>query len=604
MSNMDYSSNSKNWWSSPPSSNHILKSSDDTEENIPEPVPFEDFKFSLGLDPDFSIPIPLETPPPLPVADMPTEFPSADPFTQQNTNPLLDENDQRAFSQFLDSFFVEQDSSVGNDQLNLPSSLFDQRHSSDSHDQRTTSHYGSWNQAPSSYYHEPSSGVLLNQDHHDYPPHEYHDQDQHRRSIIDSLDASHQQRFYQQISSMNVPFKTETDTEHVDLSKDEPQDSQRNRRRQSVKRRASDTDSDEDEEMAESPGSSTSGTNYNGANKRSKPHKELLTEEEKRANHIASEQKRRNTIRTGFKELTDIIPTLKNINNSKSTILFKAVEYIRYLERRNRGLRERVGGLEVRVEVEGRMGNLMSHSHLGNSGRRNTMSNFMNIRNENTLGSMERNRTSSHSGSFSTFTKSNNPATTTNNNNTGEEIMSSRFVENTSGLPPAAAAALLAHKTQQKQLQAFQEQLQLHQRLLAQQKGGSKKEEKSFLDERRQSTPTFTATSPTRSTNYDSISIPISDANNNSYGNEKSSSMALVVPNHESWRENNDRYQKSNAINIPVDNHDDNDQRPTKEEEERSARSELRSPEKPTSDLMTSLKHGIATTTAVAASSS
>ncbi|PKB96047.1 hypothetical protein RhiirA5_243966, partial [Rhizophagus irregularis] len=67
-----------------------------------------------------------------------------------------------------------------------------------------------------------------------------------------------------------------------------------------------------------------------------KPYKELLTEEEKRANHIASEQKRRNTIRAGFKELTDIIPTLKNVNNSKSTILFKAVDYIKYLERRNR----------------------------------------------------------------------------------------------------------------------------------------------------------------------------------------------------------------------------------------------------------------------------
>jgi len=64
-----------------------------------------------------------------------------------------------------------------------------------------------------------------------------------------------------------------------------------------------------------------------------KPYKELLTEEEKRANHIASEQKRRNTIRAGFKELTDIIPTLKNVNNSKSTILFKAVDYIKYLEK-------------------------------------------------------------------------------------------------------------------------------------------------------------------------------------------------------------------------------------------------------------------------------
>ncbi|ORY92312.1 hypothetical protein BCR43DRAFT_498155 [Syncephalastrum racemosum] len=80
--------------------------------------------------------------------------------------------------------------------------------------------------------------------------------------------------------------------------------------------------------------------------------RELLTEEERRANHIASEQKRRNTIRSGFRELTDIIPTLKNINNSKSTILFKAVEYIRHLDKRNRGLREKLGSLQLRLEVD------------------------------------------------------------------------------------------------------------------------------------------------------------------------------------------------------------------------------------------------------------
>ncbi|CAG8548634.1 14036_t:CDS:2 [Gigaspora rosea] len=87
----------------------------------------------------------------------------------------------------------------------------------------------------------------------------------------------------------------------------------------------------------------------------------LLTEEEKRANHIASEQKRRNTIRAGFKELTDIIPTLKNVNNSKSTILFKAVDYIKYLERRNRNLKERAGLLEMRVEMEMRQGKRYHH---------------------------------------------------------------------------------------------------------------------------------------------------------------------------------------------------------------------------------------------------
>ncbi|CAG8575444.1 41955_t:CDS:2 [Gigaspora margarita] len=92
-----------------------------------------------------------------------------------------------------------------------------------------------------------------------------------------------------------------------------------------------------------------------------KPYKELLTEEEKRANHIASEQKRRNTIRAGFKELTDIIPTLKNVNNSKSTILFKAVDYIKYLERRNRNLKERAGLLEMRVEMEMRQGKRYHH---------------------------------------------------------------------------------------------------------------------------------------------------------------------------------------------------------------------------------------------------
>ncbi|KAF9926440.1 hypothetical protein FBU30_003973 [Linnemannia zychae] len=80
-----------------------------------------------------------------------------------------------------------------------------------------------------------------------------------------------------------------------------------------------------------------------------KPYKELLTEEEKRANHIASEQKRRNTIRNGFKDMTDIIPDLKDVNSSKSTILFKAVDFIKHLENRNRMLQEKANQLETRL---------------------------------------------------------------------------------------------------------------------------------------------------------------------------------------------------------------------------------------------------------------
>ncbi|KAI8358854.1 hypothetical protein B0O80DRAFT_376071, partial [Mortierella sp. GBAus27b] len=72
------------------------------------------------------------------------------------------------------------------------------------------------------------------------------------------------------------------------------------------------------------------GTSSSATAKR-KPYKELLTEEEKRANHIASEQKRRNTIRNGFKDMVDIIPDLRDVNSSKSTILFKAVDFIKQL---------------------------------------------------------------------------------------------------------------------------------------------------------------------------------------------------------------------------------------------------------------------------------
>ncbi|RKO86231.1 hypothetical protein BDK51DRAFT_11900, partial [Blyttiomyces helicus] len=70
--------------------------------------------------------------------------------------------------------------------------------------------------------------------------------------------------------------------------------------------------------------------------------KEVLTEEEKRTNHIVSEQKRRNLIRTGFKGLTDLVPGLKGgaAGSSKSVILMKTVEFIQALEEGNRGLAE------------------------------------------------------------------------------------------------------------------------------------------------------------------------------------------------------------------------------------------------------------------------
>lgn len=49
--------------------------------------------------------------------------------------------------------------------------------------------------------------------------------------------------------------------------------------------------------------------------------KQLLTEEEKRANHIESEKKRRQNIRTGFDQLVEIVPSLNQCHRSEALIL-------------------------------------------------------------------------------------------------------------------------------------------------------------------------------------------------------------------------------------------------------------------------------------------
>ncbi|KAJ2608045.1 Transcription factor [Coemansia sp. RSA 1365] len=58
---------------------------------------------------------------------------------------------------------------------------------------------------------------------------------------------------------------------------------------------------------------------------------ELLTDSEKKANHIVSEQKRRQNIRTGYDQLIQIVPTLTPSQRSEALILQKTVEYIKYL---------------------------------------------------------------------------------------------------------------------------------------------------------------------------------------------------------------------------------------------------------------------------------
>lgn len=119
--------------------------------------------------------------------------------------------------------------------------------------------------------------------------------------------------------------------------------------------------------------------------------KGLLSDSQKRSNHILSEQKRRNAIRNGFRDLVEILnagETLSGISiggidgdgsaqpetgkkgkgkgkgsgrgrgrkgevgagASKSVVLERAVEYVRWLERGNTALREEVERVEAIVD--------------------------------------------------------------------------------------------------------------------------------------------------------------------------------------------------------------------------------------------------------------
>jgi hypothetical protein len=58
-----------------------------------------------------------------------------------------------------------------------------------------------------------------------------------------------------------------------------------------------------------------------------KPAHELLSENQKKANHIASEQKRRANIKIGFDQLVSMVPTLDSCHRSESLILQKCMSF-------------------------------------------------------------------------------------------------------------------------------------------------------------------------------------------------------------------------------------------------------------------------------------
>jgi hypothetical protein len=82
-----------------------------------------------------------------------------------------------------------------------------------------------------------------------------------------------------------------------------------------------------------------------GAN--SKGTRENLTEEQKRSNHILSEQKRRNLIKQGFEDLCDLVPELQGGGFSKSAMLIQAADYLEDVLRGNDALKAQLSDLKA-----------------------------------------------------------------------------------------------------------------------------------------------------------------------------------------------------------------------------------------------------------------
>lgn len=335
-----------------------------------------------------------------------------DPFLQEPfdfitpTTTVLDENDQKAFSSFLDAFFL--DPNMQPEPLNDNEYHYNPKPEDEEEEQRRSSILQSLDEQKKLHQRLNLIASLPNKSSSNTvdlmtmlpSPSSYANSQKSGSVTSTSEDTTTPQTIYLRSSdSITSPYSFHNMVNNTTATHDFKQ----NTKKRSFPTKAPTT-------------STTTTTTTSRPSKKIRANKELLTEEEKRANHIASEQKRRSTIRNGFKDLTDLIPTLKNINNSKSTVLFKAVDFIRHLERRNKNLREKIESLELRIEVEGR------------------------VKQEEPKPTIK-----------SAFTRK------------------SPLIEHHKELPATARDALLAHKSQQKQLLLLQEQLQMHQRLIAQQ---------------------------------------------------------------------------------------------------------------------------------------
>lgn len=129
--------------------------------------------------------------------------------------------------------------------------------------------------------------------------------------------------------------KSKNARENPPYEEDDDKPSSKEKGRRKTKSENQNTESSPSAEAA--PGSAAAKRRKPGANG-VKPPRENLSEEQKRENHIKSEQKRRTLIKEGFDDLCELIPGLRSGGFSKSAMLSIAGDWLEELLEGNEAL--------------------------------------------------------------------------------------------------------------------------------------------------------------------------------------------------------------------------------------------------------------------------
>ncbi|KND94504.1 hypothetical protein TOPH_01089 [Tolypocladium ophioglossoides CBS 100239] len=161
------------------------------------------------------------------------------------------------------------------------------------------------------------------------------------RSAVDNRDGSvHMKRE----EDPNAPPRKRRKSKNVKESADDDDDDDTNSSKSGRKRKPKSDRSGTSPLSDDGPNGRRRKSNVNGA----KPPRENLSEEQKRENHIRSEQKRRTLIKEGFDDLGELVPGLRGGGFSKSTTLTMAADWLEELIRGNQTLSSQLASIDGR----------------------------------------------------------------------------------------------------------------------------------------------------------------------------------------------------------------------------------------------------------------